>query len=115
MLGIQALAPGVIRTHSLLIRSQMLYPIELRVRLKGGKGSVMRENVKVGRGYGRQNTEYGRRQSRPGALALLSYGPPVSCILYSVSRLLYLSTPWQREPVSDSGRRKSHISPAYHH
>jgi hypothetical protein len=25
-------APGVIRTHNLLIRSQMLYPIELRVR-----------------------------------------------------------------------------------
>jgi hypothetical protein len=25
-------APGVTRTHNLLIRSQMLYPIELRVR-----------------------------------------------------------------------------------
>jgi hypothetical protein len=25
-------APGVIRTHNLLIRSQMLYPVELRVR-----------------------------------------------------------------------------------
>jgi hypothetical protein len=48
MLGIQALAPGVIRTHSLLIRSQMLYPIELRVRLEGGHRSVGRQKVKVG-------------------------------------------------------------------
>jgi hypothetical protein len=40
----------MIRTCNLLIRSQMLYPIELRVRLEGGKGSAEGENVKVGRG-----------------------------------------------------------------
>jgi hypothetical protein len=40
------LAPGVIRTHNLLIRSQMLYPIELRVRkdpeTSPGAGKVKR-------------------------------------------------------------------------
>jgi hypothetical protein len=30
-------APGVIRTHNLLIRSQMLYPVELRVRNRMGR------------------------------------------------------------------------------
>jgi hypothetical protein len=39
-------APGVIRTHNLLIRSQMLYPIELRVRkdpeTSPGAGKVKR-------------------------------------------------------------------------
>jgi hypothetical protein len=38
-------APGVTRTHNLLIRSQMLYPIELRVR-KGKKGTAGCRKVK---------------------------------------------------------------------
>jgi hypothetical protein len=50
MLGIQALAPGVIRTHNLLIRSQMLYPIELRVRLKGRRVLVGEGKSRVGSG-----------------------------------------------------------------
>jgi hypothetical protein len=50
MLRIQALAPGVIRTHNLLIRSQMLYPIELRVRLKGRRVLVGEGKSRVGSG-----------------------------------------------------------------
>ena len=38
-------APGVIRTHNLLIRSQMLYPIELRVR-KDRQANVKAREVK---------------------------------------------------------------------
>jgi hypothetical protein len=38
-------APGVTRTHNLLIRSQMLYPIELRVR-KDRQGNVKAREVK---------------------------------------------------------------------
>jgi hypothetical protein len=41
----QAFAPGVIRTHNLLIRSQMLYPVELRVR-QDGKGTARVYKVK---------------------------------------------------------------------
>jgi hypothetical protein len=36
-------APGVIRTHNLLIRSQMLYPIELRVRKDRQANAKVRE------------------------------------------------------------------------
>ena len=46
----QALAPGVIRTHNLLIRSQMLYPVELRVRNRMGR--VPRTGVMSSDGQG---------------------------------------------------------------
>jgi hypothetical protein len=42
----------------------MLYPIELRVRWKGGKGSAVGRKVKVGRGI--QETEYRRRNTGDG-------------------------------------------------
>jgi hypothetical protein len=47
-LAAQALAPGVIRTHNLLIRSQMLYPVELRVRT-GWEGYRRRRQSQEGR------------------------------------------------------------------
>ena len=41
-------APGVIRTHNLLIRSQMLYPIELRVRKDRQANAKAREVKQTG-------------------------------------------------------------------
>jgi hypothetical protein len=41
-------APGVIRTHNLLIRSQMLYPIELRVRKDRQANAKVREVKQTG-------------------------------------------------------------------
>jgi hypothetical protein len=44
-------APGVIRTHNLLIRSQMLYPIELRVRKDPEASAKTREVKRAGPRY----------------------------------------------------------------
>jgi hypothetical protein len=44
------LAPGVTRTHNLLIRSQMLYPIELRVRKDRQASAKALEVKRSGRG-----------------------------------------------------------------
>src|SRR5258708_20010250 len=47
-LVVQSHAPGVIRTHNLLIRSQMLYPIELRVRKDRQANAKVREVKQTG-------------------------------------------------------------------
>jgi hypothetical protein len=46
----QPFAPGAIRTHNLLIRSQMLYPIELRVPKDRQGNAKAREVKQTGKG-----------------------------------------------------------------
>ena len=58
------LAPGMIRTCNLLIRSQMLYPIELRVRLERGKGYFGEKESQEGENAGeRRNTGDGIQET----------------------------------------------------
>ena len=80
----------MIRTCNLLIRSQMLYPIELRVRLeKGDTVALCCRMSRRGGGYRRQEKGYriGETEARPGE-------PWFSCpidLLSPVFRFLYSS------------------------
>jgi hypothetical protein len=62
----QAYAPGVIRTHNLLIRSQMLYPVELRVRNRMGRVLPRTRKSRAGKRSSRSTSRRARSQN-PGA------------------------------------------------